>query len=237
MIGTPTRGRPTGADDDLARAVHDLHGPLTVIRGMCATLLRDERAADRRRALGLIDAEAVRLASGLRGLTRVPVAGAPGRGPACDLAGLVAEAERRFDPLARAAGRRVVARGRRVTTPVAGEPERLRRALDNLLWNALRHGAPRGVVVVGLAVREGWAEARVRDDGAGVPLADRELIFAPGERGSAPRGAGRGLGLAIAREIAETYGGRLTLDPLGPGACFRLALPLLAGAARGPRAA
>ena len=74
--------------------------------------------------------------------------------------------------------------------------------------------------------RAGWAYVRVADDGAGVAPGDRERIFRPGDRGSAPRGAGRGLGLAIARELAEAHGGRLTLDSVAGGAAFRLALPL-----------
>jgi signal transduction histidine kinase len=86
------------------------------------------------------------------------------------------------------------------------------------------------------ARRAGWGEVRVADDGPGVPVADRERIFRPGERGSAPRGDGRGLGLAIARELAEHHGGRLTLDAVGRGATFRLALPLRE-AARGDRGA
>ena len=61
------------APESMARAVHDLHGPLTVIRGLCATLGRDEPRADRRRGLELIDGEALRLAAGLEGL----VASAP----------------------------------------------------------------------------------------------------------------------------------------------------------------
>jgi signal transduction histidine kinase len=236
-MGASAPGHDLAPPDALERAVHDLQGPLTVIRGMCATLLRDERALDRRRALGLIDTEAVRLAGGLRALARPPERGAAAIESRCDLAALVAEAELRFDPLARARSRRVVARGRRAPTPVVGDPDLLRRALDNLVWNALRHGARGGVVIVGLAVRGGWAEVRVRDDGPGVPEEDRERIFAAGERGSAPRDEGRGLGLAIAREIAESHGGRLTLDPLGAGACFRLALPLQGGADPEPRAA
>lgn len=222
--------------DGLARAVHDLHGPLTVIRGMCATLLRDEVAGDRRRALRLIDTEAVGLASGLRDLTRIA---ADDSVPAarCDLAAVVAAAATRFAPLAAADGRRILVRGRRDATPVAGDAHRIARALDNLVWNALRHGAERGTVTLGLRVRDDAAEARVRDDGPGVPVIDRERVFLPGERGSAPRGTGQGLGLAIARDIVESYGGRLTLDPVGRGACFRLVLPLRAGAAGDPRAA
>ncbi len=234
MIGTSARG--ARAIDGLAAAVHDLHGPLTVIRGMCATLMRDECASDRRRALDLIDAEAVRLAVGLRGLTGIAAEDALG-GRSCDLAALVASALRRFGPVAGARGRRLAVRGRRAPAPVCGDPARLERALDNLLLNALRHSTEGGTVVVGLAVRGGWAEVHVRDDGPGVPRDDRERIFHPGERGSAPQGEGAGLGLAIAREIVTAHGGRLTLDPIGPGACFRIALPLRDRADHGPRVA
>lgn len=234
MIGTTTHG--DHALDALARAVHDLHGPLTVIRGMCATLLRDEPATDRRRALGLIDSEALRLAGGLRELTHVAAADA-GDGRSCDLAALVAVAARRFGPLADERGQRLVVRGRRAPAPVAGDPARLARAIDNLILNALRHAAEGGTVVVGLALRAGHAEVHVRDDGAGVARADRERIFLPGERGSAPRGPGDGLGLAIAREIVEAAGGRLSLDAVGSGACFRIRLPLRPVADTGPRAA
>ena len=52
----------------LDRAVHDLHGPLTVIRGLCAGLERCDLRAERRRTVALIDAEVMRLARGLAGL-------------------------------------------------------------------------------------------------------------------------------------------------------------------------
>lgn len=234
MIGSTAHG--DSAIDGLARAVHDLHGPLTVIRGMCATLLRDEPATDRRRALGLIDSEALRLAAGLRGLTHVAAAGS-GYRPSCDLAALVTATARRFGALAEQREMRLVVRGRRAPAPVAGDPARLGRALDNLIWNALRHAGRGGTVVVGIAVRSGHAEVHVRDDGAGVAPADRERIFLAGERGSAPRGPGEGLGLAIAREIVDAAGGRLSLDAVGSGACFRIRLPLRPAADPGPRAA
>ena len=232
-IGIPAHG--AGATGGLARAVHDLHGPLTVIRGMCATLLRDEPAADRRRALDLIDNEALRLADGLRGL--VHIAAAAGDDASCDLAALVTRAARRFTPIAQERGMRLDVRGRRAPAPVAGDAASIERALDNLLWNALRHASPGGTVVLGLAVRSGNAEVRVRDDGAGVPRPDRERIFLPGERGSAARGGGQGLGLAIAREVVGRFGGRVSLDAVGSGACFRISLPLRPGADLGPRAA
>ena len=238
MPGTAAHGADPGAREDaMARLVHDLHAPLTVIRGLCATLARDEASPDRRRAIDLIDAETLRLAAGLRGLG----AGSPGResrgGEPVDLAALVEGAGRRFGPAAAAGGARLETRGAQAPVWVDGDARLLERVIDNLVRNAIRHCPADGRIELVLASRGGRAVLRVRDDGAGVPAADRERIFRAGQRGSDPRGAGRGLGLAIARDIAHAHGGRLTLDAVGAGACFRLSLPLLGAADRGPRAA
>ena len=214
------------AEGALDRLVHDLFGPLTVIRGVCATLARDESHDERRAGLALIDAETVRLAAGLDGLARA-ASGPPERarpqGPVC-LAALATSVVERHRPAGAERGVAVVARVRAAPVTVTAAADDLRRALDNLLQNALRHCAWEVRVTVGR--RGGWAYVRVADDGAGVAPEDRERIFRPGERGSQPRGAGRGLGLAIARELAQAHGGRLTLDSVGGGAAFRLALPL-----------
>jgi signal transduction histidine kinase len=213
------------ADAALDRLVHDLFGPLTVIRGVCASLARDEPRDERRAGLALIDAETLRLAAGLDGLARAarPVRGPAAGRPVC-LAALAESVAERHRPLGAERGVAVVARVRGLPPTVTAAGEDLRRALDNLVQNALRHCASE--VTITAARRAGWGEVRVADDGPGVPAADRERIFRPGERGSAPRGDGRGLGLAIARELAAGHGGRLTLDPVGRGATFRLALPL-----------
>lgn len=212
------------APASMARAVHDLHGPLTVIRGLCATLGRDELRADRRRGLELIDGEALRLAAGLEELvTRAP---APAHSRRVALAVLAAEAVERHGALAAGRGLRLTLRLRGGAVEVEGDGPSLERALDNLIQNGLRHSPQGGEVRVQIWHTPGWGHLRVRDDGSGIAPRDRRLIFRAGERGSAPRGTGKGLGLAIAREIAEAHGGRLTLDSTGSGACFRLSLPL-----------
>ena len=231
-MSTASATRPPRAPEDLARLVHDLRGPLTVIRGLCDALARDEQRADRRRGLRLIDGEAMRLAAGLERLLPAPPAG-PVAAETVDLAALAARAVERHRPLAARRGARIALRAAGGPLRVHGDPQRLERALDNLLRNASRHCAEDGRIVVVVRARGGRASVSVRDDGPGVAPGDRERIFRPGERGSAPRGAGRGLGLAIARDIAREHGGSLTLDRVGAGACFRLALPLAvpAGAA------
>jgi two-component system sensor histidine kinase BaeS len=123
--------------------------------------------------------------------------------------------------------------GARVQTEVApdlprimADPLRLRQALDNLMTNALTHAGSGGDVVVSGGLSETLVLVSVSDSGAGVPLADQERIFEAGVRLDAGR-AGSGLGLVIARAIAEAHGGRLTVrSTLGEGATFTIALPV-----------
>ena len=216
--------------------VHDLHAPLTIIRGLCAILSRDDPRFERRRILEMMDAETLRLADGLRSLSGA-TARPDGDIATTDLADATRAAAERFAPLAAARGLRIVVRGAARPTWVTAERARIDRVLDNLLQNAVRHAAVEGAVVIGLSRRGSVASVKVRDDGTGVPAIDRSRIFLRGERGSRPAGPGSGLGLAIAREIAESYGGTLTLDPVGDGACFRLSLPVTVVPPDGSRAA
>lgn len=213
------------ADEAVARIVHDLHAPLTVIRGLCAALARGESLPERRRALALIDGETLRLAAGLRGLVD---GGREGPVGPVDLTGLAAAARERFAAVAASAGAALDARLPSRPVWVRADAHELDRAVGNLLRNALAHGGGTPVTI-GVTVRADRVALRVRDRGPGVPVGDRARIFTAGDRGSAPRAEGRGLGLAIARDIAERHGGTLTLDPIGPGACFRLLLPLAGG--------
>ena len=123
--------------------------------------------------------------------------------------------------------------GARVQTEVApdlprimADPLRLRQALDNLMTNALTHAGSGGDVVVSGGLSETLVLVSVSDSGAGVPLTDQERIFEAGVRLDAGR-AGSGLGLVIARAIAEAHGGRLTVRSTpGEGATFTIALPV-----------
>jgi signal transduction histidine kinase len=229
-VAAPLRLAPPPARvalEDAARLVHDLRGPLTVIRGQCFCLGRGERRPEFRRRLGLIEEEVDRLTRALNGLLGLaaPYAADPSDNPVA-LAGLVAEVADRHGGAAAQAGVRLSAGARARGLCVAGDPDLLRRALDNLVENALRHAPRGGQVRVTLSRRGREAVVRVRDDGSGVDAAERETIFAAGVRGRDARGPGRGLGLAIARQVAEAHGGALELEPLGPGATFRLTLPL-----------
>ena len=102
------------------------------------------------------------------------------------------------------------------------DPTRLRQAIANLVANALRHGSR---VEIDVRERDGRIVVDVKDDGPGVdPTLD------PFERGESGAGSS-GVGLWLARAIAEAHGGSLELVPgPGRGARFRLALPSASGA-------
>ena len=109
---------------------------------------------------------------------------------------------------------------------VEAHRERLGRAVNNLLDNAVKHG-PRGGPGRG-AGRAPTAPSTVRDHGPGIPDAERDHVFDRFWRGADARARpGSGLGLAIVRQVAESHGGSVTVaDAPGGGALFRMTLPV-----------
>jgi signal transduction histidine kinase len=109
---------------------------------------------------------------------------------------------------------------------VLGDPESLRRVVDNLLGNAMRHAASR--VGVSVAVDGDEIEMVVADDGPGVPAPERERIFERFARldiARTRREGGAGLGLAITRASVEAHGGTVHVYDNAPGARFVVRLP------------
>jgi signal transduction histidine kinase len=98
----------------------------------------------------------------------------------------------------------------------------------NLIENALKY-APAGSTIELRARRDGNAlELRVADRGPGVPTAERDRIFEPFYRpaGGPPDVGGAGLGLSIARRLAEAQGGTVRYEPReGGGSLFVVRLP------------
>jgi signal transduction histidine kinase len=133
--------------------------------------------------------------------------------------------EERVAALRAAGEQRIDAAGVR-PVQVRGDAGQLRRAVANLLDNAVRHARER--IVVTLEDRpDGGAVLTVADDGPGVPPVDRDRIFERFTRLDDARSAhdgGTGLGLAIVRDIADRHGGAVSVDG-PPGARFVLLLP------------
>lgn len=107
-------------------------------------------------------------------------------------------------------------------------PKAIRRAIANLIDNALRHAGADRPIELGLTSQSGGFAIDVRDRGPGIPAADAERLKLPFTRMEAARtdAIGTGLGLAIVDRVARSHGGTLELLPRdGGGLIARIALP------------
>jgi signal transduction histidine kinase len=115
------------------------------------------------------------------------------------------------------------------TAPVLAQVDavRLGQAVNNLLDNALKYTPEGGNVILAVRSMPDGAELEVRDDGPGIPEAEREAVFRRLYRSDTSRSQrGLGLGLSMVKAIVEAHGGtvRATTAPEG-GACLRVRLP------------
>jgi heavy metal sensor kinase len=215
----------------VAEASHELRTPVAVIAGETEHALarQDRSAAELRDALGVIQAESLRLRGAIDDLfflARADAGERQIRPEPIDLRDVTAAA-------LRAAQSRAPSRVFAMTgdaegdAQVSGDPELIRRVLDNLLDNAIKYSTAGTPVTMQMARSNGSVTVEVVDQGPGVPAAARERVFERFYRGDDARAqsdAGAGLGLAIARWVARAHGGDLVLAA-GDGSRFRLSLP------------
>jgi signal transduction histidine kinase len=112
--------------------------------------------------------------------------------------------------------------------PVRCDATRISQVLNNLLSNAIKYSPQGGQVRVELTTTPDAAWVAVKDQGVGIPPAERESIFEPFRRSAATRDTlpGVGLGLAVGRRIIEAHGGRIEVESeQGAGSTFRFSLP------------
>jgi heavy metal sensor kinase len=215
-----------------ADAAHELRTPLTALKGGIEVALRAARSPDEyRRVLGSSIEEVdrlIRLAEDLLLLSR-SAAGSAAQREEVALEPLVLDV---FDTAARLGhGRGVAARlGDMVPVAVRGDAAALRRALLNLVENAVKYTPAGGKIELSLTREDDTASICVQDTGIGIARSDAERIFEPFVRLDAARAretGGAGLGLAIAREIVRAHGGALAVDSEpGAGSRFTIHLPL-----------
>jgi signal transduction histidine kinase len=219
--------------DFVSGVSHELRTPLTQILLFAETLRLGRARSDRERteAADIIVQEARRLmqlvdnvlhfARAERGVTGL-------RAGAIALEPVVRETAVRFTPLAAAAGARLTL----VLEPdihAFADPSAVRQILVNLLDNALKHGPAGQQLTLSLDRVGGQARLTVDDQGHGVAPADRERVWLPFVRGGESMATveGSGIGLAVVRELALSFGGAVeVVDAPGGGARFVVRLPL-----------
>jgi signal transduction histidine kinase len=216
----------------MADASHELRTPVSVIRTASDVALsrehRDE--ADYRGALAIAGTQAQRLGrlvEDMLTLARADVGAYPLRPVNLYLDDLIEDCRRAVAVLAAQRNITVTATGAR-DVPVRGDEELLRRLVVNLLQNAVQHSPKDGTVSVDVSPNGSRVYVRVADSGTGIAESDRARIF---ERfvqlDPSRRAEGTGLGLPIARWIAEVHQGSLSVESTGPtGSTFCVVLPI-----------
>jgi two-component system, OmpR family, sensor kinase len=215
-----------------ADASHELRSPLTLMRSeLEGTLARARTPAEYRTVLRGLEDEVERMARMVDQLLILARADAGALQPEItrlDVADFLHETAARWRPVAERRDVRL-----EVEAPDSGEvsadPDLLRRVVDNLLDNAIRHTPANATVhLVGSREPGDW-RVEVSDEGPGIPQADQQALFRRFARLDSSRGrdsGGAGLGLALSRAIAESHGGSLELSRSDDtGATFRLSLP------------
>jgi signal transduction histidine kinase len=210
-----------------AMIVHDLRGPLTVLRSSGNAIVRDgaEMPSEELREIGsdvLDEAERMqRLCAELQNLTQAGTDG--GRYAEAALDELITSALSAFTEEASHQGVRVEF-DLQAEDELSIDADRFRRALLNLCYNALDAMPDGGLLRV--ATRSDREEVRlsVIDSGCGIPDEIRERIFEPFVTAGKARGSG--LGLAVVKKVVDDHGGQVRVGKTeGGGTAFHLSLP------------
>lgn len=213
----------------LAHIGHDMRTPLTGILGMLTRVETDCPAAARQ--LGCVRASAASLLDTVQGMMDHALneeACLPDRHCVFSLRAALASCADAVRPACMAKGLNLETRfSTNIPDRLTGDPYRVRQVVGNLLGNAVKF-TDRGSVILSAVCRtEGdgsrYLTVDVRDSGPGVDPADRECIFERFVQGETCCGplTGRGLGLAIARQLARGMGGDVKLEHVPDGSLFR----------------
>jgi two-component system phosphate regulon sensor histidine kinase PhoR len=230
-------------EEFLSNVTHEMKSPLAAIKLHAQTLQQSDEPSpeERRRFLGIIEQQADRMAALVDSVLessrllarRSQLELRPVRLDeflARYLAGALPQAEARGIALRADIGG---------AARVLASEEALRRVLDNLIDNAVRHSRPGGEVRCLLAVASGGARLDVEDDGVGIPKRDLPWVFDrfyQGGREGDPQRRGTGLGLSIVAGLVREMRGSVSAHSQEgrPGTRLTVELPLAPGPEEGP---
>ncbi len=209
----------------IANAAHQLRTPIAGLRLRAQLLLKRDLAESARVGLFEIEAEAARLAhllDQMLTLSRLDSRELIGQAAPVDVVQVARQVIERYLPQAIDLNIDLGYEGESTPVMIPANEVLLAEMLANLVDNAIRYGRQDGVVTVSVRRVADAVAIEVADDGPGLRDADRPRLFQRFYRGDSSAAGGAGLGLSIVQEIAERYGGRLSVESR-PGACrFRV---------------
>ena len=219
------KGMEAAQRDFLAMVSHDLRSPLTVIRASAQLLQRRGEYQETTLATILEYADRMaRLIEDLADIVRLEEGHLPLQRESFDLVTLARECAAAAEEQSAHHAVRVEASDASICG--AWDRVRLGQVLENLIGNALKHGAEEGEVVVRVEEQEGEALVSVQDSGPGIDPEHLPHLFDRFYRANTGS-SGLGLGLYISRILVEAHGGRIWVESRpGHGSTFTVALPL-----------
>jgi heavy metal sensor kinase len=217
-----------------ADASHDLRTPLSLIRTSAELALRRKRSdEDYRRTLARILAiseETSQLIEGLLTLARADAGAAQLKCESLDLRPILLKVAHQARFLASAKGLSFTGHFSAETLPMLADPAALERLFLSILDNAVKYTPIGGRVTVRASAGERSVTIEIEDTGMGIAESDLPHIFERFFRADQARSReirGSGLGLSIARWIAESHHGSIEVTShIGKGSCFRIRFPL-----------
>jgi signal transduction histidine kinase len=215
----------------IAVASHEVRTPLSSVLGFTKLLLKEDSDAEtRRRYLGIVEAQAERLAALLDDfltLDRLEKGQLGMRDELVDMRAVLQDQVQLFE--AESEGHHLELQAPEDSLPVRGDAARLAQVVGNLLSNAIKYSPGGGIVEVVAERSNRTVRVSVNDEGLGIPDEQQDRIFTKFFRGTAVDSGipGSGLGLAFSRAVAEAHGGRITFaSTAGEGSTFSLELPV-----------
>jgi two-component system phosphate regulon sensor histidine kinase PhoR len=229
---TARRQREARRLDFYTMIAHDLRSPLSAMLMRTDLLLRGRR--------GVLSAEMItdlrKMESNMRGLValindfldfaRMEEGAHRMERSRFDFAVLIGEIVDEFRPLTESANQEIRIEAAMGQLLVLGDRRRLQQVLTNLVANAIKFTPPGGLIVVRAALRGGWCEVQIEDNGPGIDAAVLPTLFKRYARAPGSNAVGTGLGLLIVREIVEAHGGSVGVESTqGKGSRFSFRLP------------
>ncbi|HEY3746578.1 MAG TPA: HAMP domain-containing sensor histidine kinase [Gemmatimonadaceae bacterium] len=218
-------------EDVLGVVAHDLRNPLNLVSMTTQLLLEPDLTPERRKSTSMINARAVarmdRLIGDLLDVVRMEAGHLSLDVGPCDVTRVLVETMEAFQARAAEQGISLVLSPEPPNVIVQADEERVLQLIDNLVGNALKFTPSGGRVSIGGFIDANELRVSVADSGPGIPEEQCAKLF---DRFWQARGTDRrglGLGLPIAKGIAEAHGGRLWVESIvGSGTTFHFTMPL-----------